>query len=217
MGEVMTVIFHDSAESKISDEQLEALRAHPVAIIGDELNRAQMMQAAIKPVGPGMGFAGRALTVNCMVGDNLALHHATALAVPGSVLVADARAHEDTAVWGGILHTAAKKRGVVAVVVDGAMRDVAELRDSGLPAYARAVVPTGPHKGFGGEINGPVQCGGVTVHPGDVLVGDDDGVVVIRPDQVEGLAERCAARVANEEKTLAGIAEGKTTVELLGL
>jgi 4-hydroxy-4-methyl-2-oxoglutarate aldolase len=182
MGEVMTVIFHDSAESKISDEQLEALRAHPVAIIGDELNRAQMMQAAIKPVGPGMGFAGRALTVNCMVGDNLALHHATALAVPGSVLVADARAHEDTAVWGGILHTAAKKRGVIAVVV-----------------------------------NGPVQCGGVTVHPGDVLVGDDDGVVVIRPDQVEGLAERCAARVANEEKILAGIAEGKTTVELLGL
>lgn len=213
----MTVITHDVNTVTVAAGQLEALRDTPVAIIGDELNRSQVMHGALKPVGQGMGFIGRAMTVQCMVGDNLPLHHAVALASDGVVLVVDARAHQDTAVWGGILHEAAKKRGVAAVVIDGAVRDVAELRASGLPAYARAVVPTGPHKGFGGEINGPVACGGVAVSPGDVVVGDDDGVVVIRPEQLDGLAERCAARIANEEKILAGIADGKTTVELLGL
>ena len=213
----MTVITHEVTPIVVAAAQLEALGKHPVAVIGDELNRTQMMAAALKPVAPDKGFVGQALTVQCMVGDNLALHHAAARATPGAVLVADARAHEDTAVWGGILHQAAKARGVVAVVIDGAVRDVAELRESGLPVYARAIVPAGPHKGFGGEINGPIACGGVAVAPGDVLVGDDDGIVVIRPDQVDGLAERCAARIANEEKILAGLAEGKTTVELLGL
>lgn len=213
----MTVITHEASYEPVARAELEALAGLPVAIIGDELNRAQMMQAAVKPLGPGMGFVGQALTVSCMVGDNLALHHATALLKPGQVLVADARGHEDTAVWGGILHTAAKARGAAAVVIDGAIRDVAEVRESGLPAYARAVVPTGPHKGFGGEINAPIQCAGVAVRPGDVLVGDEDGVVVIRPEQLEGLVERCNARIASENKILAGIAEGKTTVELLGL
>ncbi|RMF04893.1 MAG: hypothetical protein D6773_05810 [Alphaproteobacteria bacterium] len=97
------------------------------------------------------------------------------------------------------------------------MRDVAELRDSPVPAYARAVVPAGPHKGFGGEVNGMIQCGGTAVQPGDILVGDDDGVVVIRPEQLAGLIERCRERIANEDKILAGIVEGKTTVDLLGL
>lgn len=213
----MTVITHEANYGNVPAAALKALAGLPVAVIGDELNRAQTMQAAIKPVGPGMGFAGQALTVSCMVGDNLALHHATALLRQGQVLVADARGHDDTAVWGGILHTAAKARGAAAIVIDGALRDVAEVRESGLPAYARAVVPAGPHKGFGGEINAPIQCAGVSVLPGDILVGDEDGVVVIRPDQLDGLAERCKARIASEDKILAGLAKGKTTVELLGL
>ena len=97
------------------------------------------------------------------------------------------------------------------------MRHPAELRDSGLPAFCRAIVPAGPHKGFGGAINGPIQCGGVPVNPGDLVLGDDDGVVVIRPDQIDGLLKRCRARMAMEEKMIAAIDAGKTTVELLGL
>lgn len=213
----MAITLHDTALAQVPREQLEALRDVPVAVIGDELNRAQMMHAAIKPVAPGMRFAGQALTVHCMVGDNLALHHATAIASSGAVLVADGRSHGDTALWGGILHTAATQRGVAAVVIDGAVRDVAELHASSVPVYASAIVPAGPHKGFGGEVNGPIQCGGVAVHPGDIIVGDDDGVVVIRPDQLNGLVERCQSRIASEEEILAGIADGKTTVELLGL
>jgi len=201
----------------LSGDDLAAWREVPVAVAGDELNRTQIMTAAIKPVAPGMGFAGLALTVGIMVGDNAPMHYALADAWAGAVMVVDARGFEDTAVWGGIMHHAAARRGLAAVVFDGAMRDVAELRESGLPAFCRAIVPAGPHKGFGGAINGPIQCGGVPVNPGDLVLGDDDGVVVIRPDQMDGLLERCRARMAKEEMMLAAIDAGKTTVELLGL
>jgi regulator of RNase E activity RraA len=175
------------------------------------------MQAAIKPVGPGMGFAGQALTAQTMVGDNGTLHYALTKAWPGAVLIVDARGHEETAVWGGILVAAALARKISAVVIDGAVRDVAELRESGVAVYARAVVPNGPHKGFGGSVNSPVQCGGVPVNPGDVVVGDEDGVVVIRPDQLPGLMERCQARIQKEEAFLEKIKAGVSTVELMGL
>lgn len=213
----MALTMRDSPDYSLSQRQREDWRAIPVAIIGDELNRAQIMHAAIKPVAPGMAFAGQALTVHCMVGDNIALHHAVANAPAGAVLVVDARGHEDTAIWGDILHTAALHKGVAAVVIDGAMRDVAELRVSRLPAYCRAIVPAGPHKGFGGEINGPIQCGGVSVRPGDLVVGDDDGIVVVRPDQQDGLLERCRTRMEQEESMIAAINDGRTTVDLLGL
>ena len=213
----MALTIHDDPDFRLSHKQLDQWRTIPVAIIGDELNRAQIMHAAIKPVAPGMAFAGHALTVQCMVGDNMALHHAVANANFGAVITADARGHEETAVWGGILHAAAKHKGVAAIIIDGAMRDVVELRDSGLPAYCRAIVPVGPHKGFGGEINGPIQCGGVSVRAGDLVVGDDDGVAVIRMDQLDSLLERCRARMKREDEIVAGIGEGKSTVDLLGL
>ena len=216
-GCAMTLIIHEAPAVRLSRDELDPWRSVPVAIVGDELNRAQVMQAAIKPVAEGMGFVGQAVTVRCMVGDNLALHHAIAQAPPGTVIVADARAHADTAVWGGLMHAAAEHKGIAAVVVDGAMRDVAELRASKLPAYCRAIVPAGPHKGFGGEINGPIQCGGVSLGAGDLVLGDDDGVVVIRLDQLTGLFERCQARLEREKTVVAGIKAGKSTIELLGL
>ena len=125
--------------------------------------------------------------------------------------------HTDTAVWGGILGQAAKARCVAALVVDGSVRDAAELRASGLAVFARGVVPGGPHKGFGGVINAPIQCAGVPVSPGDLVVGDDDGVVVVRPDQMDGLMEKCRARMAREEELARRIAAGASTVELLNL
>ena len=118
---------------------------------------------------------------------------------------------------GGILVAAAVARKLTAVVIDGAVRDVAELRESGLAVYARAVVPNGPHKGFGGSVNTPIQCGGVPVNPGDLVVGDEDGVVVIRPNQLPGLIERCRARIEKEEKFVKQIEAGVSTVELMGL
>ena len=213
----MALIINEAPAERLSDTELAAWRNIPPAVISDELNRSGAMAAAIKPLAPGMTCVGQALTVQCMVGDNAPLHYAVTKAWPGAVVVADARGHTDTAVWGGILTFAAKQRGIVGVVVDGGVRDVAELRESGIAVFARGAVPRGPHKGFGGEINGAVQCGGVAVDPGDLIVADDDGVVVITPAQRAGLLERCQARIAKEQEMLAGLKAGKTTVELSGM
>ncbi|MDH3638415.1 MAG: hypothetical protein OES09_08100 [Gammaproteobacteria bacterium] len=213
----MALTVHSAPASTFTDAEIRAWREIPASIIGDELNRGQIMQAAIKPVTPGMAFAGPAITVRCMVGDNLALHHALTQAARGRVLVVDARSHEDTAVWGEILHTAARQRGVAGIVIDGAARDVGALRRSDLPVFVRAVVPSGPHKGFGGEINAPIQCGGVPVEPGDLVIGDDDGVAVVRPNQLTGLLGRCQKRLRREAEVLARVRGGASTVELLGL
>ncbi len=213
----MALTINKSPTNRLSEDELAKWSKVPVAIIGDELNRTSIMLAAIKPVRTGIQVAAQALTIQCMVGDNAALHHGVPLAWPGCALVIDGRGHEDTALWGGILNAGAEAKNVAAVIIDGAVRDVAELRESKIAIYTRSVVPNGPHKGFGGAINVPIQCAGVAVNPGDLIVGDDDGVVVIRPDQMDGLYERCIKRIAAEESTLKGIAAGKTTVELLGI
>ncbi len=213
----MALVVNPAPEKLLSEDEIAAWRELPTAVISDDLNRTGTMQHAIKSVAPGVHFAGQALTAQTMVGDNGTLHYALTTAWPGCVLVVDARGHTDTAVWGGVLTAAAKAAGVIAVVVDGAVRDVAELRESGIAVFARAVIPNGPHKGFGGAVNVPIQCAGVAVSPGDLVVGDDDGVVVVRPDQRPGLMELCRARIAKEEGFLEKIEAGVSTIELMGL
>ncbi len=213
----MALEINDAPKARLSESDLARWRAIPTAAISDDLNRTGTMHAVIKPLRPGMAFAAQALTVQTMVGDNVALHYALTMAWPGCALIVDARAHVDTAVWGGIMTEAAKVRGIAALVVDGAVRDAAELSASGLAVYARGVVPNGPHKGFGGRINVPIQCGGVQVNPGDLVVGDDDGVVVIGPERMAGLMEKCTARLARDKALVEKVAAGATTVELLNL
>ena len=213
----MALTINKSIQDRLSEADLAAWREIPSAIISDELNRSATMVAAIKPLVPGTTFAAQALTAQVMVGDNAPLHHGVLEAWPGCAIVIDARGHLDTAVWGGVLTYMAKARGVAAVIVDGAIRDVAELRDSGLAVYCRGAVPNGPHKGFGGSVNVPIQCGGTPVDPGDLLVGDDDGIVVIRPSQIDGLLDRARARIAHEEEVLREIDAGRSTVEITGI
>ncbi len=213
----MSLIINHPPEARLSDAELATWRAIPSAAISDELNRACTMAAAIKPIAEGMTFAGQALTVQTMVGDNAALHYALASAWPGCVLVVDARGHVDTAVWGGVLTHAAMVKGVGALVVDGSIRDVDEIRQSGFAAFSRGVVPNGPHKGFGGSVNAAISCAGVAVGPGDLVVGDGDGVVVVRPDQMAGLLDRCRARMAKEEGIMAKLDAGEDSYVLQGL
>ncbi len=213
----MALIINDIEIQRLEGGLIAAWEDIPPSIISDELNRSGTMCGAIKPVLPGMSCCGQALTVRCMVGDNSALHYAITKAWPGAILVADVRGHMDTAVWGGIMTQAAKHAGVKGLVIDGAVRDIADLRKSEIGIFVRGAVPNGPHKGFGGEINGPIQCGGVSVDPGDLVIGDDDGIIVVKPTQLPGLMERCRARIAKEENMLREIEDGKTTVELTGL
>ena len=211
----MSLVIHPRTLPPLDATVFDAWRDVPTAIVSDELNRFGTIGHGIAPVRPDAAFVGEALTVRVKAGDNAALHYAAAEIWPGAALICDAGGYVETAVWGGILHGAATKRGAVGVVIDGAIRDVAELRRSPLPAYARGVVPQGPHKGWGGEVNGPIQCGGCPVMPGDLVIGDADGVVVVPRAAIDGLLAKCRARMAMEAAVEAGIDEGKTTLELL--
>lgn len=215
MDRHMALTINPAPGNLLPQSEIDIWRDIPTAVISDDLNRTQTMHAAIKPLGAGMDFAGQALTIQTMVGDNATLHYALAQAWPGCVLTVDARGHTETAIWGGILTAAAIARGVRAVIIDGAVRDVTELRESGLAVYARAAVPNGPHKGFGGTINGEIQCAGALVRPGDLIVGDADGVVVIPADKRGDLLPQCQARIAKEEDFMARIANGESTLTLM--
>ncbi len=212
----MAIQLHSRPSSLLAPADVAMFRGIPVSIIGDELNRSQMMHSALRPLVPGVALVGVALTVECMVGDNSALHYALEQAWDGAVIVADARGHVETAVWGEIMHTCARAQGVAGLVLDGAVRDSAAIAASGLPAYARGISPRGPHKGWGGSILGPIQCGGVMVEPGDLVVGDEDGVIVVRPSQLDGLLERCRRRLEKEVRILERVRAGEPTVKVLG-
>lgn len=196
---------------------LAAWRDIPPAIVSDCMNRTQFMDHRIKPLAPGTVLAGQARTVRCMAGDNSAIHMAASLIEPGQVLVIDAGGHSGVALWGGLLTLSARARGCAGVVIDGAVRDASEIREAGFPCFSAAIVPAGPHKGFGGVIDGTISCAGAVVSAGDIIVGDDDGVAVVPLARQAALLEASKARLAAEEAMAARIAKGETTAEILGL
>jgi len=198
-------------------ETIATARGVAASLLGDAMNRSGIMEAAIKPIAPGTRLAGQARTVTTMSGDNGILHAAIPLMRRGEVLVVDAARLDDVAVWGEIMTHCAMEHGVAGLVLDGAIRDVAAIRDMGFPVYCRAVVPRGPHKGFGGTIDAPVACGGVSVSPGDLIVGDDDGVAVVPLADVETVLASARAAEQREQQTIGKIRQGKTSAELLGL
>lgn len=214
----MSVIHHRPSIDPFPPTELAIWRSLSTAVISDELNRSHTMDCGIRPIGAvGEVVAGHALTVRAMVGDNLAIHHAVAAAEPGSILVIDAGGVGPTAVWGGILHRAAELRGVTAVIVDGCVRDSAEIVGSSMVCYARGTVPAGPQKSWGGEINSRVAAGGCVVTAGDLIVADSDGVVVVAAADRAAVRERCEARVKTEQAILERLEAGETTVEIFGL
>lgn len=159
----------------------------PTTTLADVLCRGQVMDIGIRPLwSPAPRVAGPAFTVKCAPGDNLPLHAAIYRAAPGSVLVVEA-GDVDYAVAGGNVCAVAQRLGIAALVVDGVIRDVAEVRDARFPVYARGVIPVAGGKAIMAPLNQPVRCGGVTVQAGDIVVADDDGVVVTpagRQDEV---------------------------------
>lgn len=213
----MTLQHHAVEFETLSPETIAAWREIPPAIVSDCMNRSHAMGGAIKPLKPGTLLAGQARTVTGMVGDNGISHAAIALANAGEVLVIDAGGYADVAIWGAIMTHAAIKRGIAGVVIDGAVRDAAEIRELDFPCYAAANVPTGPHKGFGGIIDGPISCGGCPVKPGDLIIGDDDGVAVVPLEWAGDMLAASKEKLRQEQDILKQIAEGKTTVELLGI
>lgn len=213
----MPLIRFNASFERPSADVLAAWSGIPPAIASDCMNRSQAMAARIKPVRPGTRLTGPARTVSCMVGDNSAIHAAIRLIVPGDVLVIDGGGHTDTALWGGLLTQAALSRGAAGVVVDGAVRDVAELRETRFPCFAAAVVPAGPHKGFGGTIDAVISCGGCTVAPGDIILGDDDGIAVVPLVRAGSLLADCRSKLAQEAAALDQLRQGVLLADQMGI
>ncbi|MFO1341491.1 MAG: RraA family protein [Burkholderiaceae bacterium] len=194
-----------------ADETLiAALRDLPVAALSDSMNRNIGTVGLLpyhKPVEKTM--AGTAVTARSRGGDNLTYLRALEFCRPGDVLLVDAGGDLANAVVGGILTFYAQKIGVAGVVVDGAIRDVAEIRSREFPVYARGVTHRGPYKDGPGEINVPIQVGGMVVNPGDVVVGDQDGLMAFSPADAAELIAKARAVLEAEARTIKAMEEGR--------
>lgn len=181
---------------------VELFRDIPVANIDDCMNRTAAADGRIRPMNKNP-LLGTAFTVQVAQGDNLMFHKAMDLAKPGDVIVIDAGGCTDRAIFGALMINYCRIRGIAGVIVDGAVRDVEELSEmADIAVYAKGVTPDGPYKNGPGQINVPISFGGKVVCPGDIVVGDADGIIFIKPDQAEALAEKARAVVAKEADIL---------------
>src|SRR3712207_427623 len=189
-------------------ELVAQLTQFAAANVSDIQGRQLTMSSQVHPVTfPGRKIAGPALTVKARPGDNLMAMKAIDLAQPGDVIVISSDGEANLSVWGGIMSMMAARRGIVAVVTDGVVRDVDQCREANLPIWATGLTPVGPTKLGPGQINQPMSCGGVIVNPGDVIFADEDGVVVVPQGELEAVIGRSHERVAREEGWLARIAQ----------
>jgi RraA family protein len=196
-------------------DTLRALAAFPVALVGDGLGRRAILSEAIKPLRGDVRLVGPAITVEVPPGDNLMIHAALRVARPGDVLVVDARGDLNFGLWGGILTAQAKAQGLAGLVIDGAIRDSEELAASDFPIFCRGVCPRGGDKSGPGQVNLPISIAGVAVQPGDVILGDADGVLIVPRDALATAIDGAGRREAVEKKRLAQIAAGRPGADWL--
>jgi RraA family protein len=176
--------------------------------LSDSMERLYAGGAALRPMHNGRKLCGPAFTVRTSPGDNLLVHKAIDVAEPGDVIVVDAGGVNDNAIIGELMSARAEQRGVAGMVIWGAIRDSAELRQGSFPVYASGVTHRGPYKNGPGEINVAISIGGMTVNPGDIIVGDADGLVAVPQDQAETILASAKAILAKEEKSMKEIKAG---------
>lgn len=173
----------------------------------------------IRAIWPGARLHGRALTVQSPPADNLWLHHAICQAQPGDVLVVHVSGHPEAGYWGEIMTVAAQKRGIAGLVIDGGVRDCDSIRDLGFPVFARGLCIRGTAKSpvARGSIGAPVTIGATCIATGDLIVGDADGVIALRPDEVTATLERARNRDQAERAIIDRLGAGDTTLAIYGL
>lgn len=184
-------------ELRSSDELVEALGRIPAANIGDAQDRLGVV-TGLHPVWPGATLAGRARTVWTRSGDNLYIHRMLDEARPGDVIVVNGHGDLTRALLGDLIGLRARALGIAGFVIDGAIRDAQGLGELGMPVFAAGITPAGPYKHGPGRLDVPVAIGGVVVQPGDIVVGDSDGVVVVAAAEAEEVLERAQAVVQRE-------------------
>lgn len=179
---------------------VDRFRNVPVANVSDCMNRMFVMRSNMHAIGIGKKLVGTAFTVKVPIGDNLLFNKALGMAKPGDVIVVDDSSDMDHSICGDIMYRTAKARGIAGFVVDGCVRDVDFLQEDDFPVFAIGVTPKGPYKNGPGEINVDIACGGQVVHPGDIILADEDGVLVVQPSDAEDILVSLQAKLRSEEE-----------------
>lgn len=205
--------------NRVAPTVAEAARSVTVADVHEAMGpagRPQLMSARMRPLDHGQKIAGPAVTAFCWPGDNLMMHRALVLAQPGDVLVVVCQAELSGAQWGDVACRYAVQKGLAGVVVQGCVRDVDQVRALGLPVWATHIHPIHPDKRGHGSVNAPVVCEGVRVCPGDLVVADGDGVMVVPRGDAERVVAAAQAKMRREDEFAAAIRGGASAWDLSG-
>ena len=198
-------------------EAVKTLGELGVATVHEAQGRTGLMKTYMRPIYPSAKAAGPAVTVLCQSGDNLMIHAAVAVCQPGDILVVTTSSDSTDGMFGDLLATSLVAHGVLGLVIDAGVRDVSELTAMDFPVWSRAISAQGTVKATPGSVNIPIVCAGASINPGDVIVADMDGVVVVPREQAGKVAKASEARAAKEEKNRHSLRSGELGLDMYGL
>ena len=201
--------------SRTDGEIIQTLGKQGVATVHEALGRSGLMSPYMRPIYPRARIAGSAVTVSCQPGDNLMIHAAVEICQPGDVLVVVTTSESTDGMFGELLATACQARGVAGLVIDAGVRDVADITAMNFPVWAKAISAQGAVKATPGSANIDVVCAGAIVRPGDVIVGDQDGVVVVRREAAADVARLGAERIAKEQRSRERYRAGELGLDII--
>ena len=206
----------DSTVSRPDAELVQRAARFSTATLGEALGKRGDLPPAIKPIALSMRVCGPAVTVSSPPLDNLALHKAIYLAAPGDVLVVEVSGYFEAGYWGEILTQAALCRNIAGLVIDGCVRDSSAIEQTKFPVFSRGLCIRGTTKKGAGRINQPITIGEIRISPGDLVVGDRDGVVVVPQSELAAVLAAAVAREQKEDRVKQQLKSGRTTLEIYG-
>lgn len=204
----------ETRSRRVDAETVERFKALPVANVSDVMSRLNGAGAKLRPLHAEGVLAGAALTIRTRPGDNLMIHKALLIAEPGDVIVVDAGGDLSNALVGELMLNHARQVGVAGVVINGAVRDYGWIRANTYPVFAAGVSHRGPYKDGPGEINVPIALDGMVIEPGDLVLGDDDGLIVVPYAETKAVYAAASKKHADETKTLENTLSGKLDPKL---